>query len=155
MRDIYLKYILDVFGKTPSITQRDNVFHVRLASKVVVCDLWNSASFGIDKWTIPNFVNADELMVAWLKAFFSAEAYIGDNTIRVQTINQKGMMQVQNLLKNLYIQSKCYEYTPRIKNCAKVYIIVIARKSSRKKYFKKIGFFHEKKTLALKKTLGL
>jgi hypothetical protein len=91
----------------------------------------------------------------WLKAFFSAEAYVGKKAIKVQTINQKSMKKVSNLLKGLGIENNYYEYNSKKVSDSPVGIIMITRISSRLKYHDSIGFWHSKKTLALKESLDL
>ena len=127
---------------------------MRLTSKIVVLDLLNYASFGLKEWSIP-LLSSNKERINWLKGFFSAEAYVGKDCIKIQTVNKKGMKQVSNLLNKLDIEHKEYFYSPLKKNYSKVYIISILKKSSRMRYLNKIGFFHEKKRDKLRETLSL
>ena len=137
----YIGAIKKVYGKIPSIRVRDNVFHVRKTSKTVVTDLIKLANFETSSWTIPHsLLISQKVKAAWLNAFFSAEAYVNQRSIKVQTINKNGMIEVSNLLNDFQIKHKTYEYQPKKENHSRVYIIFINPKSEREKYYKKIGF---------------
>jgi len=156
MVDVYLKAINKVYNKNPSVVIRDNCYHVRLGSRVIVEDLFSISEFGLTKWRLPSFIfSLDGAEEAWLKAFFSAEAYVGKDHIKIQTINQKGMLEVSELLISLGIENKVYYYTPKNENYSMVTIIRINKKSDLKIYSEKVGFWHNKKNIALKKALDL
>lgn len=152
----YCDILKKIYRKTPTITIRDNVFHVVLTSRTVFEDITNMADFGIYKWGLPNkLFSTPGAKEAWLRAFFSAEAYVGPNSIKIQTVNKKGMKAVSNLLIELDIHHGCYTYRPKNPKYSVVDIIVIIRKEARIKFYDKIGFWHSKKTDKLKKSLNL
>jgi hypothetical protein len=151
MKNKYLEFIFDIYHKTPSVVRRDNVFHVRLTSKVVVLEIRNVCKFGLKNWTIPDWLVSEDEKVAWLKAFFSAEAYVGKNHIKLQTVNKEGMSGVLKLLKEVGIDVKCYEYLPKNERNSKVYMLIISKKKEINIFYEKIGFWHERKQSALKK----
>lgn len=156
MLETYLKIIAQLYQKTPSVRIRDNVFQVRLTSKTTILDLLQYTTFGLHTWDIPyslfTIPNAKEY---WLKAFFSAEAYVGKNAIKIQTVNSQGMVKVSKLLTELNIAHNCYQYEPKIKYNSLVSIIVIGQKKARQDYLEKVGFWHLKKENVLKKSLDL
>jgi hypothetical protein len=152
----YLMAIKKIYKKTPLVRRRDNVYVVRITSKVIVTDLKKITSFGLRNWTLPeSLFNTKGTKEAWLRAFFSAEAYVDKKSIKIQTINCSGMDRVSKLLSELGIENKLYEYIPKQKNCSKVYIIMITKKDARRKYYNSIGFLHSKKTERLKKAVVL
>lgn len=156
MLDTYCDAIKKVYNKMPKITIKNNVFNVRLTSKIIVNDLCQHAVFGLYNWNFPE----DLFMIKstkeeWLRAFFSAEAYVAPNHIKLQTVNIKSMKKLSKLLNEFGISNNYYEYLPKKSNYSKVGIIMITRKESRKLFYKKIGFYHSKKTKSLKNSLGL
>lgn len=156
MEKIYIYALKKVYHKTPWVSVRDNVTHIRLTSKTVVQDLMRLALFGTYDWHIPfSLVNSYARKVAWVKGFFSGEAYVGPSHIKVQTVNEKGMKELSKLLDEIGIRHKMYKYNPRRKNHKEVHILRIQRKKEIKKYHDTIGFWHARKTQKLKKTLSL
>jgi hypothetical protein len=156
MLETYCNFFNELYQKLPNVRKEINYFEVRLTSRTAYEDLCKSASFGIHTWrpslalfTVPQ---AREL---WLKAFFSAEAYVGKKAIKIQTVNKEGMRIVSQLLNDSRIGHGCYTYVPKKKNCSPVNIIMIVRKADRRAFQETIGFWHAKKTEALKKSLDL
>jgi hypothetical protein len=89
MLETYLEFIKKLYNKRPSVRKKGKLDYVRLSSKSVVEDLLSISSFGLKKWKIPSKLFSESgAKEAWLRAFFSAEAYVGPKTIRLQTINQ-------------------------------------------------------------------
>ena len=152
----YLYALHKVYAKTPSIRVEDNVFNVRLTSRVVYEDLTKYSCFGIHDWSVPNdLFKIKGAKEAWLRAFFSAEAYVGPNHIKLQTVNKKGMLVVSQLLNELGIDHRTYYYVPRKKEHSPVSILMITKKQARNLFLKRIGFWHKKKTNALREALDL
>lgn len=150
----YNQYIKKVYNKQPTIGRRDNVYTARFTSRAIVEDLISQAKFGIKKWEIPfRLLSNSKSKRCWIKAFFSAEGYVNKSTIKVQTVNKKGMLQLSNLLKELLINHGFYNYKPKYKNHSEVYIIRINQKEARRRFYKEIGFWHAKKMQTLKKSL--
>lgn len=153
------KYVLAmnyIYDKNPSIFKKKNFDAVRITSKVLSQDLMKLSNFGLKKWEIPDWILKNKkYIVLWLKAFFSAEAYVGKNSIKIQTVNEKGMLQIKYCLLKLNIDCNYYSYEPKKHTYSSVRIIIIAKKLARERYFEKIGFFHGAKTNKLKESLGL
>lgn len=155
MLTTYCNALREVYNKIPSVVVRDNVYNVRLTSRTVTEDLLSLARFGVKKWTLPyELFLVPGAKEAWLRAFFSAEAYVGQNHIKIQTTNKEGMECLSKLLGELLINHNCYEYTPKKQNYSLVTIIVIRKKEALIAYDQKIGFFHKKKTDRLKKIVS-
>ena len=156
MLETYLTALKSVYNKSPKIRRRDDVFDIRLSSRVVAEDIMNNAAFGIKNWRIPKkLLSNREAKINWIKAFFSAEGYVDDQAIKIQTVNKEGMEELSNLLNEFLIKHGFYVYQPKKKNYSKVYIIRISSKESRKKYYENIGFFHKLKSQTLKNSLNL
>ena len=156
MLDTYVQQIKEVYNKSPKIKKEVKFYSVRFSSKIVVEDLFNIAEFGLKVWTLPTSIfKIKGAKEKWLKAFFSAEAYVNEKTIKIQTINRNGMKEVSKLLNNMKISHKYYEYNSRKETESLVSIITINRKDSRLKFCNTIGFWHTKKTKILKESLGL
>jgi hypothetical protein len=156
MRNTYITQINKVYKKIPTVKKKNNFDAVRLTSKVVVEDLLKLSKFGIKNWMMPKTLfSIKGAKENWLRSFFSAEAYIGPKSIKIQTVNKKGMLDIVKVLKELGINSKYYEYNPKKLTHSKVFILFINRKEDRMKYLEKIGFWHQKKTKTLSESLYL
>ncbi|MFC1775190.1 LAGLIDADG family homing endonuclease [Nanoarchaeota archaeon] len=154
MRDKYLEAMSYVYNKKPTIFRRKNFDELRLTSKTVVLDLKKYADFGTHNWVLPNKLLTDEeAITCWLKAFFSAEAYVGPKHIKIQTVNKKGMAEVARLLQRIGICHKVYMYRPKVKNHSDVTAIFISKKDSRLHFKNKIGFWHSRKSNKLRDSL--
>lgn len=70
-------------------------------------------------------------------------------------MNEDGMLQIVQILNKLGIETKYYRYQPKKDNYSKVHLIFINRKSERLKFYRKIGFWHDKKTRTLRESLDL
>jgi len=147
-------FISSIYNKKLSIIEEINFYSVQLTSKSTAIDLLELGCFSTNDWLIPEFVlDTKYYLIAWIRAFYSAEAYVSNAVIRVQTINKQGMKQLSQALKSLDIIHRTYTYTPKKKNHSQVYIIIISNYAMRIKYEKLIGFWHQKKTQALRKAL--
>ncbi len=156
MLDTYVKFIQALYKKEPSISRRDNVYVARLSNKAIVLDLKRECSFGIYNWSFPkNLFKIKGAEEYWLKAFYSAEGYVNDKTIKIQSVNTKSLKIVSKLLKKFRINNRYYEYLPKNEKHSKVGMIFINDRKSRVNYLKKIGFWHSKKENLLAKSLGL
>ena len=156
MLKIYCNALRQVYGKKPAVSKRSNMFEARITSRTIVEDLLKYSKFGVHSWNVPHLLfKVAGAKEAWLRAFFSAEAYVGPEHIKIQTVNGKGMQALSDLLSTLGIAHRRYEYQPKKKNYSLVYILFISRKEARKLFYHKIGFWHRKKTKKLKKSLGL
>jgi len=156
MRDTYIKLVQFVYNKTPAIAFKDGVYAVRMNSRAIWEDLNKFALFGIHTWNTPNMLFSEAgAKIAWLRGFFSAEAYVGKKVIKLQTVNAKGMDSVSELLSELGINHTRHTYTDKNPNHSAVSIICINSKEARSKFFHEIGFWHSKKTAKLAESLGL
>lgn len=148
-----IKYIYD---KVPHVTKLKNLFQVSITFRTILEDLVEVASFGLKTWQpSAKLFLTQNAKAHWLRAFFSAEAYVGKNAIKIQTVNKKGMREVSKLLFDFGINHKRYKYIPKNLNYSPVEILMIFRKDARKLFYERIGFWHRKKTEALKKSLNL
>ena len=103
-------------------------------------------------WYIPEFIiNSSDLIISyWLRAFFDDESYIHHKAIYLAIVNEKGIMQIQDLLKRLEIDSILYKpRTPNNPRHHTVYRIGILGPNVIK-YYKLINFIHPRKNERLK-----
>lgn len=156
MLKIYVQAIGYLYKTKPTIRKLKSYFTARISSKFIAEDLLKSSVFGIKTWVTPSsLLYSKRNKVSWLRAFFSAEGYVGERQIKLQTVNSRGIKQVYNLLKELGIDCSYYEYTPKNKLHSTVSILMILKKEARIKFLREIGFWHSKKESRLKETLGL
>lgn len=151
MLNCYLSTVKQLYGKQPRTTKRSGVFQVRITSKTIYEDLRRYANFGIYSWSLPKkLFLVDGALELWLRAFFSAEGYVGHNQIKLQTVNKLGMLEVSKVLNRLHIKHGFYKYSPKNKSYSQVSIISITSPESRKMFIEKIGFWHNKKNKILR-----
>ena len=156
MMETYINQIKIIYDKVPTIRKNKKFYSVRFTSKVAVEDISNLAKFGLKRWTLPkSLFKIEGAKENWLRAFFSAEAYVGRKRIKIQTVNKKGMKEISKILKNMGIANNYYEYNSKKASDSLVSIIFITKKESMLKFYNLIGFWHSKKTKALKESLGL
>lgn len=155
MLKTYMAYIKKVYNKIPTIRRKDNMFTVRISSKTFGEDILKEAKFGLKTWEVPtNLLSNIETKKSWLKAFFSAEGYVNNEVIKIQTVNEKGMMQVSTLLNNFFIKHGFYHYKPKNKKHSETHIIMISNKEAMRNFYYKIGFWHSKKMEILKRAVS-
>jgi hypothetical protein len=131
------------YNKTPSIVKKKNHYIIRINSKVVAHDLLSICSFGLKNWTTPKF-NDKKCKIEWLRSMFDSDSYVGNNYIRLKTVNKKGLESVKQLLNEFNIEThRIYFYKPKNKRWSVNYILDIRRIESLKKYAKIIGFNHK------------
>jgi len=127
-----------------------------MTSRTIAEDLCSYAAFGVHKWTLPHCLFSTKgAKEEWLRGFFSAEAYVAPDVIKIQTTHIPGMKKVSSLLQELGIENHYYEHKPKNENHSKVGIIHIRGVEPRTRFYNNIGFYHSKKSLALKKSLDL
>ena len=156
MLNTYLRFVKEIYELSPTIRRIDNMFTARTSQRVIVHDLTNLCKFGLYKWSFPSkLFKIKGAKEAWLRAFFSAEAYVGKKVIKIQSVNIKSIKEVRNMLSKLKIKGNYYEYVSKNENNSKVGMIFVNEKESRLIYYKKIGFWHSKKEKVLRESLGL
>jgi len=156
MMNTYIKQIESVYNKTPSIREHKGFYSVRFTSKVIYDDIIQFSNFGLKNWNFPeSLFNITGAKENWLRSFFSAEAYVGNKAIKIQTINLKGMKKLSTLLKSLGIENSYYEYNSKSEAESPVGIVMIRKKENKIKFYNKIGFYHDRKTQKLKESLNL
>jgi hypothetical protein len=156
MLQTYLRMIAKVYGKRPITRKRHKFYAVRFTSRTLVNDLLKYCNFGIKTWTLPEkLFSIKGAKEEWLRAFYSAEGYVNNNAIRIQSVNKLGILNISSLLKEKNISHGLYEYTPKNSNHSSVGILIISKKADRLKFYDTIGFYHKKKEVILKKTLDL
>ncbi len=154
MLHTFKHFISSIYNKKLSITKEINFYSVQLTSKSTAIDLLELGCFSTHDWVIPEFVmNTRYYLIAWIRAFYSAEAYVSNEVIRVQTVNHQGMKQLSEAFKSLDIVHRTYTFTPKNKNHSQVHILIISNYAMRRRYAKLIGFWHDNKTRTLSKAL--
>lgn len=154
MLDTFEHFMTSVYDKKLTITKKSGYYYVQLTSKSTAIDLLEIGRFSMYEWIIPDFVLEKRYyLIAWLRAFFSAEAHVNDAVVRVQTVNKRGMKQVSQALTSLGIANKMYKYTPKQSNHSQVHIVIISHYAMRQKYRQLIGFWHKDKMQTLLKAL--
>jgi len=156
MLHTYLRFVKEVYNLRPRVIIRDNVYQARLSQRFIIHDLINLCKFGVYKWSFPkSLLKTKKAKAIWLRAFYSAEGYVGNKVIKIQSVNLKSIRKVRRMLKEFGIKSNYCDYKSSNSKHSKVGMIFINQKRSRMIYFKEIGFWHKRKTKSLKESLGL
>lgn len=145
-----LKSFLYAFKKiyevSPLIRKDEQYFRVRIDSKPITLDLLSYGSFRSLEWQVPKDLFISDLTKKeWLRAFYDSEGYVGPNVIAIQSVNKKGLSQIQELLQSYNIDNKMYSYKRQNQNWNTNFLLYITKKESRRKFLKEIGFNHRKK----------
>ncbi len=140
-----------VYGKRPHVKMMKNHYRVAITSIIAAKDLLRDGKYSSTEWAIPEWVLKDERNSReWLRAFFDAEAYVGQKRICVQCVNRDGLTQVEGMLKGIGIESRRYEYTRKNPNWNINYHLVITGLRNKVAFLKRVGFNHKKKLNKLK-----
>jgi hypothetical protein len=150
----FTESLFGLYNKTPIIKKNFSHNGLICYSKIIVEDLLQTSSFGIYDWRAPlHILNNKKNKVEWLRAFFDSEGYVGKKHIKIQTVNKKGMDDVERLLSELKIRTRRYVYKSTNKNFHDVHIIIIGKRSEQLKFLNIIGFNHKVKLARLNKML--
>ena len=147
--DSFEEAILAVYNKKSKVKSLKNYYSVTIDSKQAVEDLLKSGNFRTTDWEVPSqFLKTSLEKREWLRAFFDTEGHVHNKYIRIQTVNKKGMKQLDKLLGEFRINTKKYTYMPKNPRHKEVFILIILKREDQRKYLDKIGFNH---TIKLKK----
>ena len=112
--EIFREALLKVYGLEPSFYWRRSgktgvpIPLYRLRSKLVYEDLVKHTSYYSYLWQVPQCIkNADKSIVKeFLRALFDDEGSITRKQLRLYSVNEQGLREVQQLLKNFGIKSQ-------------------------------------------------
>lgn len=138
--EIFQKTFYKLYKISMPIKKLGNYYVLRVKSKVAVFDLLKTSEFGTKKWEVPFKILTSRInKIEWIRAFFDSEGSVGKKSIQIQSVNERGIKQIQKLLKILGIDSKVYSYKRKQKNWSVNYILCINRKKDRFKFIKLIN----------------
>ena len=135
------------FNIEPKIKFNRGCFYVQIKNKPVCLNLLSLGKYNCSNWKILDNLN-EEQKKEWIKCFFDCEAYVDVNSkiIQVKSINFKGLLSIEELLKSLGINSKVYgPYNPKNKDHSPYGMLIISKKEDLIKYKNFINFHHPKK----------
>lgn len=147
MRDFEYLYL-----KKPKLKKLKNYFSLHISSKPAWEDLRKIGDFSSLKWEFPKILFSEEEKIEWLKAIFDCEAYVNvkKKNINFQTVSKKGIISIQNLLKELGIESKIYPYKRNNPKWNINYLLFIWGKANIYNFAQRVGFNHSLKKKKLK-----
>lgn len=150
MLKVYLETFEKLYLKKPAVREMKNFWQVHATSKIACQDILSSGPIGTMSWKIPEWVCDDlELSSEWLRAFFDCEGHVGKNKIQIQSVNEKGITMVKNVLEKFGIFSTLTIYERKEPNWNTNFIISISTKSYGKLFKEKINFNNHKKLTKL------
>lgn len=120
------------------------MYKVFVRSKRMYENLMKYGPYTSADWHVPEEIvkSADKIQREFLKAFFEDEGTVLRREIRLYSINKKGLVEIQQLLKGFQIQSSIVKGFGERRN---VFGLVIRKKEERQKFASSIGFLSAKK----------
>ena len=155
MLSIFLSDFEKLYLKKPKVKNLGKYFSVRVSSKPACDDLRSFGEFTSLKWELPKKLKSLPEKQEWLRAIFDCEACIGKRQIQFQSVSQKGVESIKQVLQEFGIDTKIYIYDRKHINWNLNYILVISKKENIVKYKDLIGFNHSKKQEKLKILAGV
>lgn len=96
----FTKAYYELYGRKVNIKQLINHYRLHIKHKAAVIDLMDITTYNSAVWRIPTkILSSDQSKINFLRAYFDCEGYISKKYIRVESVNNIGLLQVQNLLK--------------------------------------------------------
>lgn len=96
MLETYNRFIKLLYNISPKVSFRENILVSRTSQRLPVIDLLSVSKFGIYTWNLPKTLfKVKGSKETWLKAFFSAEGYVGKKYIKIQSVNIKSLKKFQ------------------------------------------------------------
>jgi len=153
--ELFANTFYELYGRRINIKKLENHYKVRVCHRVAYQELTSMTTFDSLGWQAPyNLLHDVNSKREWLSAMFDCESYVGPRTIVVNSVNKRGLLQVQQLLQEFGIQTRFYQYQRKQKNWNTNYILAISRISDRQTFLKRIGFNHPRKQEKLKEYLA-
>lgn len=137
-----------VFGIKPKIAHG----RARVYSKDVYSMLTKEWNFYSDSWKLPEIKG--RCLNLWLRAFFDCEGWVEldgrkNRRIGLDSINKKGLIQVQSSLKLIGINSKIRKIANR-----STWRLQIFGKNNIEKFSQEVGFLHQTKKKKLQEIVS-
>jgi hypothetical protein len=104
--ELFNKAFEKLYGSKTHIKQDGKYFRLSANNKFAVMDLLSIAKFSSKNWSLPKILNSKKAQIEWLKCYFDCDGYIGKKYIQIQSVNKKGLQQMQKLLKSLILNLK-------------------------------------------------
>jgi len=144
-----------LYRRTPSVKLEHNHYRIHVSSQVAGTHLLSYGILTSTGWRVPfSLLTSPKLKQEWLRAFFDCEGYVGVNCIRAESVNEKGLDDVQKLLRDCGIVCRRYVYVRKNKNWGVNYILNIGTAPARKQFLEQIGFSHTSKNNTLRSQLS-
>jgi intein/homing endonuclease len=139
----------------PAIKKCKNYYRIRISNKAACKDLLNTTKFGVLRWCVPrSYFTSSEQEAEWIRAYYDCEAHVEKKRIVLQSVNKKGILEVQRLLKKFDVESRVYKYKRKNKNWNTNYLLFIQKRKSREAFLNNIGFNHPVKLEKLRLSLA-
>lgn len=126
-------------------------YKVEISNKPVCLHLLKMGSYGSLNWRIPRELN-NMFKKEWIKCFFDCEAHVNikKRQIQVKSINGQGLADLKTMIEELGIFPRLYgPYKQKGANHNPYSLLTIMNKKNVIEYYKKIGFYHSKKSKSL------
>jgi intein-encoded DNA endonuclease-like protein len=147
----FVRCLKEIYGLDHNIIYYvpKNTWKADISNALICADLLKYGKYSTFDWQIPPEIIKSRnktIISSFLKGFYDSEGSVAKYTISTSSINKKGLLQIKELLSKLKINSQIYLDR---KYC----ILVISRKSERRKFLELIGFTIQRKMEKLKEAL--
>ena len=150
----FIEAFLYLYRRKPTVRRAVNHYRVYVSSQVACAHLLQFGTFGSREWRLPfTALTSTERKREWLRAFFDCEGYVGKRCIRAESVNERGLDDVQCLLKEFRIPCRRYVYNRENASWGVNYILNIGTLEGRRTFLKEIGFAHSLKAGKLRSQL--
>lgn len=130
-----------------------NTLVSQINSQIICRDLLRYGNFRTENWNVPNEImttDNEKIIGSFLRGFYDSEGCSSSRcSITCSSINEKGLIQIADLLKRLGIES-----TLREQKNGKYYVLYIFRKERFKRFKERVGFTIQRKMDKLNETLN-
>jgi len=136
-----------VYNRNLPFKKMRGYYRVYTKHKIAVLDLLQYTNFSGLAWTLPvKLLSSKKSKAEFLRAYFDCEGYVNNRVVRVESVNNIGLTEIQKmLLEDFGIESKMYHYRRKQKLWNVNHILSIHKNSERIKFLKEIGFDHSRK----------
>jgi len=152
LADRIVRLLKKEFNIVPAVRKKQGYFKIEIKNKPACLHLLTMGKYGSLDWEMPENLEEDNLK-EWLRCFFDCEAYVNHHNrqIQVKSVNQQGLLKIQEGLSLLGIDSKVYGPYKQKGINHNDYCMLTILTGDLRNYQKLINFYHPDKKIKLPK----
>ncbi len=123
----FINLFKESYGKKPAFKKDGNYYRVTIRHKTAYLHLSQFGKYNSKAWRIPfNLLDSIEKKAIWISAFIDCDGHVSKKrTVQIQSVNNGGILQIQELLKQVGIKSTITKYKRKQEQWSKNYILTI------------------------------